>query len=59
MKVISKPTFKIYFSAKALVVHACNPNHSGGRDQEGHGLRSAQGNISGNPISKISNTKKG
>jgi hypothetical protein len=24
-----------------MVAHACNPSYSGGRDQEGHGLKPA------------------
>jgi hypothetical protein len=41
------------------VVHVCNPNYPGGRDQEDCGLKPAQGNSSPDPISNISNTKKG
>jgi hypothetical protein len=40
------------------VAHACNPSYSGGRDQEDHGLKSAQANSSPDPFSKIPNTKR-
>jgi hypothetical protein len=33
-----------------LVAHACNPSHSGGRDQENHGLKPAQANSLQDPI---------
>jgi hypothetical protein len=36
----------------ALVAHACDPSYSGGRDQEDHGLKPAQGNSSQDPILK-------
>jgi hypothetical protein len=39
-----------------LVTRACNPSYSGGRDR---GSKPAQANSSGDPVSKISNTKKG
>jgi hypothetical protein len=42
-----------------LVAHTCNPCHSGGRDQEDHGLKSAQANILGDVILKNPITKKG
>jgi hypothetical protein len=29
--------------SQALVVHTCNPSYSGGRDQEDHGSKPAQG----------------
>jgi hypothetical protein len=32
--------------SQALVVHACNPNYSGGRDQEDHSSRPARENRS-------------
>jgi hypothetical protein len=41
------------------VAHACNPNYSGGRDQEDHGLKPAQANILGDSISKKTHHKKG
>jgi hypothetical protein len=44
---------------QALVAHACNPSYSGGKDQEDHGLRPAQANISRDPISKNPITKQG
>jgi hypothetical protein len=40
-----------------LVVHACNPSYSGGRDQEDHCLKPAQANSLKDPISKIPITK--
>jgi hypothetical protein len=42
-----------------LVAHACNPSYSGGRDQEDHGMKSDGANSLGDPILKITNTKKG
>jgi hypothetical protein len=36
--------FIIKISVLCAVVHACNPSYSGGRDQEDHGLKPAQGN---------------
>jgi hypothetical protein len=35
------------------VAHACNPNYSGGRDQEDHGSKPAWANSSQDPIRKI------
>jgi hypothetical protein len=40
------------------VAHACNPSYSGGRDQEDCSLKPARTNSSGDPILKISITKK-
>jgi hypothetical protein len=40
------------------MVHACNPSYPGGRDQEDSGLKPAQGNNSGDPISKKKKKKK-
>jgi hypothetical protein len=34
------------------VAHACNPNYSGGRDQEDPGSKPAQANSSQDPILK-------
>jgi hypothetical protein len=44
---------------RPLLAHACNPNYSGGRDQEDHILKPARANSSQDPISKILNPKKG
>jgi hypothetical protein len=43
------------------VAHSCNSSYSGGKDQEDHSLKPAQGNSSQDPISKKkrSITKKG
>jgi hypothetical protein len=41
-----------------LVAHTCNPNYSGGRDQEDLGWKPPQANSLQDPISKIPNTKK-
>jgi hypothetical protein len=41
-----------------LVVHACNPIYSGGRDLEVCGLKLAQGNNMQDPISKIPITER-
>jgi hypothetical protein len=41
------------------VAHACNPSYSGGRDQENLGSEPAWVNSFQDPISKITNTKKG
>jgi hypothetical protein len=43
----------------ALVGHACNPSHLGGKDQEDQGSRPAWANSSRDPFSKIPNTKQG
>jgi hypothetical protein len=40
------------------VAHVYNPSYSGGKDQEDHDLKPAQGNSLQDPISKILNTKK-
>jgi hypothetical protein len=42
-----------------LVVHACNPSYSGGRDQEDCGSKPDQANSSSVPILKKPTTKKG
>jgi hypothetical protein len=41
------------------VAHTYNPNYSGGKDLEDHGLNPAQANSSKGPISKKPFTKKG
>jgi hypothetical protein len=41
------------------MAHTCNPNSSGGRDQEDRGLKPAQANSWGDTISKKKITKKG
>jgi hypothetical protein len=42
------------------MAHTCNPNYSGGRDQEDQGLKPAWANSSRDPISgKKNTTKKG
>jgi hypothetical protein len=41
------------------VTHACNPSHSGGRDQEDRSSKPAQVHSSQDPISKKPITKKG
>jgi hypothetical protein len=43
---------KIRYKSQVLVVHACNPTYSGGRDQEDCGLKPVQANSSQDPISK-------
>jgi hypothetical protein len=45
-------------SSRALLAHVCNPNYSGGRDQENHVSKPAWANSSQDPISKIPNTKR-
>jgi hypothetical protein len=40
------------------VAHTCNPSNSGGRDQEDHGLKSAQANSLWDPILKKTYHKK-
>jgi hypothetical protein len=40
------------------VAHVYNPCYSEGRDQEDHGLRPAQANVSWNPILKIPTRKR-
>jgi hypothetical protein len=41
------------------VTHACNPNYSGGRDQEDHGSKPTGENSSGDFMSKKYHYKKG
>jgi hypothetical protein len=41
-----------------LVAHAYNPSYSGGRDQEDHGSKPAQTNISQDSISIIATQKR-
>jgi hypothetical protein len=43
---------------QAPVVHACNPSHSGSRDQEDHNLKPTQANSLWDPILKNPTTKK-
>jgi hypothetical protein len=45
--------------SQALVAHACNPNYSGGRDQEDRSSKPAKTNTSGDPILKKIFHKKG
>jgi hypothetical protein len=42
----------------APVAHACNSSYSGGRDQEDHSLKPAQGNSSRDPTLGKKNHKK-
>jgi hypothetical protein len=42
-----------------LMAHACNPNYSGGIDQEDHGSKPAQANSLQDPMSKKPITKIG
>jgi hypothetical protein len=42
-----------------LVAHTCNPSYTGGRDQEDHGLKTAQANSLQDPILKKTLHKKG
>jgi hypothetical protein len=42
----------------ALVAHTCNPNYSGGRDQEDCGLKTAWENSSPDPILKNPSQKR-
>jgi hypothetical protein len=44
---------------QAPVAHICNPNYSGGRDQEDHDLKPAQANSSQDSVWKKAITKKG
>jgi hypothetical protein len=39
-------------TCQVLVAHACNPNYSGGRDQEDHSLKPAHANSSWDPVLK-------
>jgi hypothetical protein len=41
------------------VAHTCNPSYSGGRDQEDHGSKTAQGNSPRDPHLEKRFTKKG
>jgi hypothetical protein len=47
------------FTSRALVAYTYNPNYSGGRDQEDHGLKLAWTNSFRDPISKNPSQKKG
>jgi hypothetical protein len=49
---------KLVGRSQVLVAHACNPNYSGGRDQEVLGLKPAQANSFRDPILKIPITKR-
>jgi hypothetical protein len=44
--------------SRALVAHACNPNYSGGKDQEDGGLKQAQANGSTRPYLKNPSQKR-
>jgi hypothetical protein len=46
-------TVKVLLANWAPVAHACNSSYSGGKDQENHSSKSAQGNNLQDPISKI------
>jgi hypothetical protein len=43
----------------ALVIHACNPSYSGGRDQQDRGLKPAVGKWLTRPYLKNTQHKKG
>jgi hypothetical protein len=45
-------------SCRAPVAHTCNPNYSGGRDQEDLGSKPAQADTLQDPISKIPITER-
>jgi hypothetical protein len=47
-----KGTTKKEMLGRALVAHASNPSYSGGRNQEDHGSKPAQGNCSARPYLK-------
>jgi hypothetical protein len=48
----------ILFLSQVLEAHTCNPNYSGGRDQENHGSKPVQANSSGDPVLKKHVTKR-
>jgi hypothetical protein len=50
---------KMHLINWAQVALAYNPSYSGGRDQEDHTSKQDQAKSSRDPISKISNIKKG
>jgi hypothetical protein len=50
---------KKQLSCPAPVARVCNPNYSGGRDQEDHGGKPAQANSSQDPISNKNPSQKG
>jgi hypothetical protein len=50
---------KLLVFTQAPVAHAYNPSYSGGRDQEDHGSKPAQGNSLQDPILKNTITKIG
>jgi hypothetical protein len=49
---VAQNEYNIFLNSWALVAHTCNPNYSGGRDQEDRGSKPAQANSSQDPISK-------
>jgi hypothetical protein len=49
----------LYWQYNVLVAHACNPSHSGGRDQEDRSLKLAQANSSVRPYLEKPFTKIG
>jgi hypothetical protein len=57
----TKLTFEIPLSCYMLVTHTCNPNNSGGRDQEDRGLKPAPGQTVWETLSQKKKpiTKKG
>jgi hypothetical protein len=54
----SATIFQKSFGGPGAMAHACNPNHSGGRDQEDHGSKPTQANSLQDPISKKKNHHK-
>jgi hypothetical protein len=49
----------VHSTCEAEMAHSYNPSFSGGRDQEDHSSKTAPANSSTDPITKLSNTRKG
>jgi hypothetical protein len=45
-------------ASRTLGAHTCNPSYSGGRNQEDHGSKPAQGNSLRDPITKKKSQKR-
>jgi hypothetical protein len=59
LKILISNNDKELKASQATVAHICNPSYSGGRDQEGYGLKPTQANNSQDPILKKPSAKQG
>jgi hypothetical protein len=59
LKWVNFMVYKLYLKKVSTVAHVCNPDYSGGRNQENYGSKTARAKSSQDPILKIPNTKKG